>query len=88
MKVHADAIGLDIHLVEDEDAVTLGAGVLAAVASGAFASIPEAATAMVRPGGRVQTDAASHAYHDAKFKIFLDLYDQQKAQRAAMAVFR
>lgn len=87
MKVHADAIGLDIHLVEDEDAVTLGAGVLAAVASGAFASIPEAAAAMVRPGGMVQMDAASRAYHDAKYKIFLDLYDQQKAQRAAMATF-
>ena len=87
MQVHADAIGLDIHLAEDEDAVTLGAGILAAVASGSFTSIPDAAGAMVRPGGTVRLDPAQRAYHDAKYKIFLDLYDQQRAQRAAMSAF-
>jgi D-ribulokinase len=87
MQVHADAIGLDIHLAEDEDAVTLGAGILAAVASGSFNSIPDAAGAMVRPGGRIALDPSQRAYHDAKYRIFLDLYDQQRAQRAAMSEF-
>lgn len=87
LQVHADAIGCPIHLVEDEDAVTLGAGVLAAVASGQFASIEAAAGAMVRPGGSVDTNPAHAAYHDAKYRVFLELYDQGRAARAAMAAF-
>lgn len=87
MQVHADAIGLDIHLAEDEDAVTLGAGILAGVASGRFSSIPQAAGAMMRPGGTVAHDPARRTYHDAKYHIFLDLYAQQRAQRAAMSDF-
>ncbi|MFV0334893.1 MAG: FGGY-family carbohydrate kinase [Tropicimonas sp.] len=88
MRVHADAIGLDIHLVEDEDAVTLGAGILAAVAAGAFPSIPDAAAAMVRPGGKVASNPGARSYHDTKYRIFLDLYDQQRAARTTMAAFR
>ena len=57
LQEHADALGRDLHLVDDEDAVTLGAALLAAVAGGAFADLPAAAAAMVRPGGRV-ADAA------------------------------
>lgn len=87
LKVHADAIGLDIELAEDEDAVTLGAGILGAAAAGAFPSIAEAAAAMVRPGGRIAADPAERPYHDAKYRVFLDLYDQQRAARAAMAPF-
>lgn len=87
LQVHADALGLDIHLAEDEDAVTLGAGVLAAAASGHFSSIPAAAAAMVRPGGKVAFNPAKRAYHDAKYQIFLDLYDQQRTLRSAMSEF-
>lgn len=85
LREHADAIGCDIHLVEDEDAVTLGAGLLAAVASGNFASIETAAAAMVRPGATIAADPAARAFHDAKYGVFLDLYDHQKRCRAAMA---
>ncbi len=87
LRVHADAIGLDIELAEDEDAVTLGSGILAAAASGAFPSIAGAAAAMARPGGTVAADPGARAYHDAKYQIFLDLYDQQRAARAAMSSF-
>ncbi|MEY4760382.1 MAG: D-ribulokinase [Pseudomonadota bacterium] len=87
LRVHADALGLDIQLAEDDDAVTLGAGVLAAAASGEFRDIASAATAMVRPGGCVAADPAQRAYHDAKYQVFLDLYDSQRAARAAMSSF-
>lgn len=88
LRVHADALGLDVHLAEDEDAVTLGAGILGAVASGAFAGITEAATAMVRSGGMVKADPKTKAYHDAKYAIFHDLYAHGQAARVAMAAFR
>ena len=73
--------------IANEDAVTLGAGLLAAVASGHFADIGAASAAMVRPGGTVTPDPATRAYHDAKYNVFLSLYDQGRAARAAMAAF-
>jgi len=85
LREQADALGMPIHLVEDEDAVTLGAGLLAAVASGAFADVASAAAAMVRPGAVIEPNPARKAFHDAKYGVFLTLYDQQKAARDAMS---
>jgi FGGY-family pentulose kinase len=85
LREQADALGMPIHLVEDEDAVTLGAGLLAAVASGAFADVAAAARAMVRPGRTIAPNPARRAFHDAKYRVFLTLYDQQKAMRDAMS---
>jgi ribulose kinase len=65
--------------------VTLGAGLLAAVASGHFADVAAAAAAMVRPGRTIEPNPARRAFHDAKYAVFLALYDQQKAARDAMA---
>lgn len=88
LQIHADAIGLDIHLAEDEDAVTLGAAVLAAAASGAFASISTAAAAMVRPGATIVARRDTAPYHAAKYQIFHDMYSHGQSARAAMASFR
>jgi ribulose kinase len=85
LREHADAIGCAIHLVEDEDAVTLGAGILAAVSSGAFPDIAAAASAMVRPGAVIEPNPARAAFHAAKYRMFLDLYDIQKRCRDTMA---
>lgn len=84
LREHADALGLDVELVADEDAVTLGAALLGAAASGAFADLPSAAAAMVRPGGRVAARPAARAFHDAKYQVFLKLYDDQRGYREAM----
>lgn len=84
LREHADALARPIHLVEDEDAVTLGAGLLAAVASGAFADIAAAAGAMVRPGATIAPNPDRRAFHDAKYGVFLTLSKQQKAFREAM----
>ena len=85
LREQADALGMPIRLVEDEDAVTLGAGLLAAVASGAFADVATAARAMVRPGRTIVPNPARRTFHDAKYGVFLTLYDQQKAMRDAMS---
>lgn len=85
LREQADALGCPIHLVEDEDAVTLGAGLLAAVASGAFPDVAAAASAMVRPGRTIEPNPGRRAFHDAKYRVFLSLYDQQKAARDAMS---
>ena len=85
LQEHADALGADLHLVADEDAVTLGAALLAAVAGGAFADLPAAAAAMVRPGGRIAARPQTRPFHDAKYGIFLQLHDDQLRCRSTMA---
>lgn len=88
MREHADALGRDLELVADEDAVTLGAALLAATACGAFPDLPAAAAAMVRPGGRVTPRAGERAFHDAKYRVFLALHDDAARWREAMAPWR
>ena len=75
LREHADATGLDLHLPEESETVALGAAVLAATASGAFPDLSRAAAAMVRPGGVVRADPARRALHDAKYAVYLAMYD-------------
>ena len=88
LQEHADALGCPIHLVEEEDAVTLGAALLAAVACGAYADLPAAAAAMVRSGGRIAPDVDELAFHAAKYRVFLSLYADQQRHQAEMARWR
>lgn len=85
LQEHADAIGTDIGLVEEEDAVTLGAALMGAVAGGAFPDVPRAAAAMVRPGAVVRARPAERVFHDDKYRIYLSLYDDQQRCRSGMA---
>ena len=84
LRENADATGCDIHLVSEEDAVTLGAALLGAVACGAFPTLPEAAAELVRPGGSVKARPETKAFHDAKYAIYLQLYEDMERCRAAM----
>ena len=85
LRENADATGCEIHLVSEEDAVTLGAALLGAVACGAFTSLPGAAEKMVRPGGSVAARPQTKAFHDAKYAIYLQLYQDMERYRSAMA---
>lgn len=87
LRENADATGCTIHLVSEEDAVTLGAALLGAVACGAFASMPQAAEKMVRPGGSFPARAATRAFHDAKYAIYLQLYQDMERCRSAMSAW-
>lgn len=88
LRENADATGCTIHLVSEEDAVTLGAALMGAVASGAFASMPAAAAEMVRPGGHVAARPETKTFHDAKYAIYLQLYQDMERCRAAMSAWR
>ena len=87
LREHANAIGCDIHLAGEEDAVTLGAALLAATASGAFASLPVAAGAMARPGDTIVAQAQTRAFHDAKYRAYLGLHDDLARARGPMAAW-
>lgn len=84
LRENADATGCEIQLVSEEDAVTLGAALLGAVACGAFATLPAAAAQMVRSGGSVAARAHTQAFHDAKYAVYLQLYQDMERCRSAM----
>ena len=88
LRENADATGCEIQLVSEEDAVTLGAALLGAVASGAFASLPEAAATLVRPGGSIAPRSETKAFHDAKYAIYLKLYEDMERCRSAMQAWQ
>lgn len=86
LQAHADATGCAVALPEEPDAVLLGSAILGAVAGGAYEDIPQAMTAMTR--ARVAVTPAGGdvaAFHDAKYQVFLKLYEDQMAYRQLMA---
>ena len=88
LRENADATGCEIHLVSEEDAVTLGAALLGAVACGDFASMPEAAATLVRPGGSIKAHPETKAFHDAKYAVYLSLYQDMERCRSAMRAWQ
>jgi D-ribulokinase len=77
LKEHADITGCEIQLPEEPEAVLLGSAILGAVASGAFSDMAEAARAMVRTGEIIRPDSDSKAFHDKKYRVFLEMYNDQ-----------
>ena len=88
LREHADATGRDLHLGSEEQAVTLGAAILAATASGAFAGLQAAAESMAHAGGTIRADPARRAFHDAKYAVYLALYDDWCRYRRMMDATR
>lgn len=84
LREHADATGCDLHLVSEEDAVTLGSALLAATACGAFPDLAAAARAMVRPERTIHADRARRAFHDAKYRVYLAMYDDGRRYQRMM----
>ena len=60
----------------------------ASVRAGTFVDVQAEAATMVRPGKVYAADPAKRVLHDAKYAVFLKLYDQQAECRALMADFR
>jgi len=84
LREHADATGCDLQLGSEDQEVTRGAAVLAAAASGEFADLRQAAGAMVRSGPTVRANPARRPFHDAKYAVYLALYDDWSRYRHMM----
>lgn len=84
LREYANITGRDIHLSGDEDAVTLGAALMAAVASGYYADLQLAASRMVKPGKTLPADPATADFHQAKYQLYLQMYHQQQQAADAM----
>ncbi|XP_019463457.1 PREDICTED: FGGY carbohydrate kinase domain-containing protein [Lupinus angustifolius] len=84
---HADIIGCPIILPRESESVLLGAAILGAVASRKYRSLSEAMKSLNAAGQVIHPskDPKVKKYHDAKYKIFRDLYTQQLEFRSMMA---
>nr|XP_043630602.1 FGGY carbohydrate kinase domain-containing protein-like [Erigeron canadensis] len=84
---HADIIGCPIILPRESESVLLGAAILGAVAAKKYSGIRGAMKALNAAGQVIHPseDPRVKKYHDAKYQIFRQLYEQQLSQRAIMA---
>ncbi|CAJ1941898.1 unnamed protein product [Sphenostylis stenocarpa] len=84
---HADIIGCAIILPRESESVLLGAAILGAVATRKYHNLSEAMKALNAPGQVIHPskDPKVKKYHDAKYKIFRGLYEQQLSYRSMMA---
>ncbi|VAI56182.1 unnamed protein product [Triticum turgidum subsp. durum] len=84
---HADITGCPIILPRENENVLLGAAILGGVAAKKFAGVRDAMKALNAAGKvvRPSSDPRVKKYHDAKYKIFRSLYEQQLSHRSTMA---
>lgn len=87
LQEHADATGCTIILPREPEAVLLGSAVLGATAAGLYPDIYGAMQGMSGPGSVIKPRTEAAAYHAAKYRLFLDLYDEQARRRVAMSGF-
>ncbi|KAG5593940.1 hypothetical protein H5410_035172 [Solanum commersonii] len=76
-----------IILPRENESVLLGSAILGAVASKKYPTVRDAMKAMNAAGQVVHPskDMKVKKYHDAKYSIFRDLYEQQQKHRSLMA---
>jgi D-ribulokinase len=83
----ADITSCNVVLPAETESVLLGSAILAAAASGLHEDVETAMQKMSRTANTIAPRAATAPYHKAKYKIFKDLYTQQKRRRTAMKSF-
>jgi FGGY-family pentulose kinase len=79
MELYADATGCTVIAPEEEDAVLLGTGVVAATAAGLYPDLATAARAMARDGARREPDPAAKARFDRDHEAFLAMHEHRRA---------
>uniref|UniRef100_UPI00214936D1 FGGY-family carbohydrate kinase n=1 Tax=Endozoicomonas sp. ONNA2 TaxID=2828741 RepID=UPI00214936D1 len=84
LREHANVTGCDIVLSNEDEAVILGSAMLAATASGDFNTLLDAMSAMSSTGKVVKPQPDTKAFHDAKYRVFHEMYEDQMKYRAMM----
>lgn len=78
MQIHADVSGLPIRTPKVQDAVMLGAAVLAATGGGLYASTVDAARQMVTTGGTVEPRPEVTERYRPWVELYLESYDAMR----------
>ena len=78
MQMHSDVTGLPVTLTEVGDAVVLGSCMLAAVGSGQYQSIQDAARNMVRETVRIEPRKDVHEEYQFYLNKYMETYPQMQ----------
>ncbi|MBO9482078.1 FGGY-family carbohydrate kinase [Salinisphaera sp. G21_0] len=87
LREHANVTGCEIVLGAEEEAVLLGSAMLAATACGDFSDLKAAMAAMSSKGQVIKPDNRTKAFHDAKYRVFHEMYEDQMKYQAMMNNF-
>ncbi len=87
LREHANITGCDIVLSNEDEAVILGSAMLAATACGDFNNLLDAMSAMSSTGAVIKPQEEAWAFHDAKYQVFNEMYEDQMKYKAMMSVF-
>lgn len=87
LREHANATGCEIVLSSEDEAVILGSAMLAATGAGEFEQLTDAMAAMSSTGKVVSPDPETKAFHDAKYRVFHEMYEDQMKYKAMMRDF-
>nr|ATG70945.1 FGGY family of carbohydrate kinase [Juniperus drupacea] len=84
---HADIIGFPVILPRERESVLLGAAILGAVSAKKYSTLPDAMKVLNAPGQVFypSQDPKVKKYHDAKYRIFRALYEQQVSFRSLIS---
>jgi FGGY-family pentulose kinase len=86
LREHADATGCRLVLPGEPEAVLLGAAILGAVASGKYKSVLEAMASMNQSGEIIEPARNDiRRFHEAKYRVFLKMYEDQMSYRKLMS---
>ncbi|MEK7251609.1 MAG: FGGY-family carbohydrate kinase, partial [Bacteroidota bacterium] len=87
LQEHADITGCEIVLPKESEAVLLGSAMLAAVGSGKYQTVIEAAVKMSSLGSRYVPQKRFAAYHKEKYSVFKKMYDHFQDYHRKLARF-
>jgi len=87
LQEHADITGCEIVLPKESEAVLLGSAMLAAVGSGKYQTVIEAAVKMSASGDRYLPQKKVAAYHKEKYLVFKKMYEHSMDYRRMLARF-
>jgi FGGY-family pentulose kinase len=81
----SDITACTILLPVEDEAVMLGSAMLGAVASGAYTTVPESMQAMSKCGDHIKPRECHSRFHQAKYQVFLTMYEQWRTLQQLMA---
>jgi len=85
-QIIADVFGTELVTVNITDSTAYGAGLLAGVGVGVYASVPEACAQTIRIVDRVEPKPANVALYDAYYPVYRSLYSALKPASDAVVV--
>ena len=84
-QILADVTGRSHLTLAGDEGPAYGAALLAAVGTGAYASVPEACAAVVQTVARTEPHAEAHAQYAKYYSVYRALYPALKDQFAAVS---